>query len=155
MSTTYEYLDGTSMASPHVAGVAALLQAVDPSLTTSEMKAILMDTVDPIAGLSGTSVTGGRLNAYSAVVAAVPPAAPVASDDPYDATEDTQLVVVAPGVLSNDTDADSNDLTVSASDAISAEGGAVVVAADGSFTYDPPTTSSVSTRSTTRCPMVL
>lgn len=135
---TYGYLSGTSFASPHVAGVAALLQAVDPSLTPSETKTILMDTVDPIGGLSGTSLSGGRLNAYSAVVAAVPNAAPVASDDPYDATEDIQLVVgAAAGVLFNDTDPEDDPLTVLAFDATSVEGGTVVVAADGSFTYDP------------------
>jgi len=136
-TSTYAFLNGTSMASPHVAGAAALLKAHDPSITVAEMKATLMNTVDIIGSHSGLTVTGGRLNIRQALDALN--VAPVASDDDYDATEDTQLVVnEANGVLDNDTDADADTLTVSASDTTSAEGGTVAVAADGSFTYDPP-----------------
>jgi subtilisin family serine protease len=135
-STTYEFLSGTSMAAPHVTGTAALLQAVDPTITAAEMKVVLMDTVDSIAGLSGTSVTGGRLNAHSAVLALNE--APVGVDDAYGTDEDSQLVVAAAGVLGNDTDADGDVLSVGGSDAASVEGGVVSVAGDGSFTYDPP-----------------
>ena len=68
------------------------------------------------------------------------PDPPVAVDDSYAATKNTQLSKnAATGVLFNDTDPDGDDLTVSASDATSAEGGTVAVAVDGSFTYDPPT----------------
>jgi subtilisin family serine protease len=56
------------MASPHVAGVAALVLAAEPGLTTSELKSRIMSTVDPIQALSGITVTGGRLNAYKAVI---------------------------------------------------------------------------------------
>ena len=63
----YGMLSGTSMATPHVSGVAALALAVDPSLTVAQLKGRLLDTVDPIPGLSGRTVSGGRLNA-SAVV---------------------------------------------------------------------------------------
>ncbi len=136
-ATTYRFLNGTSMATPHVAGTAALLQAVKPGITAAQMKTILMDTVDPIVGLTGTSVTGGRLNAHLAVLAAASNAAPVAVDNSYGTNEDTQLVVAAPGVLGNDTDADGDQLTVSTFDAASLESGVVSVAADGSFTYMP------------------
>jgi hypothetical protein len=65
--------------------------------------------------------------------------APVAVDDSGSTPQDTQLVVAAPGVLGNDSDPDVGDvLTVSASDPTSVEGGSVSVAADGSYTYDPP-----------------
>jgi hypothetical protein len=102
-------------------------------------------TYDPPADYSGTdtfgyTVSDGALTDTATVTIAVgaTPDAPVASDDPYRTTEDTQLVVVAPGVLGNDTDVDRDQLTVIAFDATSVEGGAVVAAADGSFTYDPP-----------------
>ncbi len=61
--------------------------------------------------------------------------APVAADDAYSATIDTALNVPAPGVLTNDTDADSNPLTaVKVSDPAN---GALTLNADGSFTYTP------------------
>ncbi len=63
----YASLSGTSMAAPHVAGVASLLAARDPKLTPLELKARLMDSVDKPSALAGTSLTGGRLNARKAL----------------------------------------------------------------------------------------
>lgn len=65
---TYDSYNGTSMASPHVAGVAALLWSQYPSLTASEIKDTLLATVDPIAALDGKTLTGGRLNAYQSLI---------------------------------------------------------------------------------------
>ncbi len=62
---------------------------------------------------------------------------PVAVDDAYTATMNTLLTVVAAGgVLQNDFDDDI--LSVTAFSAMSAQGGAVLVNANGSFTYNPP-----------------
>ena len=63
----YDWYDGTSMATPHVSGVAALVKAADPSATGVGLRALLFGTVDPLAALAGKSVTGGRLNAAKAV----------------------------------------------------------------------------------------
>ncbi|NNE11953.1 MAG: tandem-95 repeat protein [Ilumatobacter sp.] len=64
---------------------------------------------------------------------------PTAKDDTYDATEDAILVVTAPGVLSNDTDAEGDDPTVVLpATTSSTQGGSVSLASDGSFTYAPP-----------------
>jgi len=63
----YTYLSGTSMATPHVAGVAALIKARYPELTSDVIKTRIFNSVDPSASLSGKTVTGGRLNAYKAV----------------------------------------------------------------------------------------
>ncbi len=41
---TYYYLGGTSMAAPHVAGIAALMAQKDPTLTAGEAETILQDT---------------------------------------------------------------------------------------------------------------
>ena len=65
----------------------------------------------------------------------VPNTAPTAEDDTYSTDEDQVLEVEAPGVLDNDTDAESDELT--ATDASEPEHGEGVLAADGSFTYTP------------------
>lgn len=60
-------LSGTSMASPHVAGAAAILRAEFPDENFAEIKARLLDTVDVIPAFVGTSLTGGRLNLLGAL----------------------------------------------------------------------------------------
>ncbi len=76
---TYSSFNGTSMATPHVAGVAGLVWAFRPALTAEDVKAIVLSTVDPVASMNGRTVTGGRLNAFRAIAATtgwVPLAAP-------------------------------------------------------------------------------
>ena len=63
----YRSISGTSMASPCVAGVAGLMKAANGALTHTQMRSILLSSVDPKRGLSGKVVSGGRLNAANAV----------------------------------------------------------------------------------------
>ncbi len=63
----FAYITGTSMAAPHVSGVAGLLLSQDPSLTPEEVRAVILLTADPIEGLKGRVASAGRLNAYSAL----------------------------------------------------------------------------------------
>lgn len=63
----YHIASGTSMAAPYVTGVAALILAKYPTLSPAQIKARILDSVDPISALSGYCVTGGRLNAYKAL----------------------------------------------------------------------------------------
>ena len=63
----YGYASGTSMATPHVAGVAALLLAHQPWLGVADAKDLLLRSVDPIESWNGLVATAGRLNAYQAL----------------------------------------------------------------------------------------
>jgi len=54
--------DGTSMATPHVAGAAALYWSQHPNAGWEEVKDALLKTAKPISSMSGKSVTGGKLN---------------------------------------------------------------------------------------------
>jgi subtilisin family serine protease len=65
----YEYLYGTSMASPHVAGAAALLLSANSGLSVSELRAALLSSVDAKASLAGKVASGGRLNIAGALAA--------------------------------------------------------------------------------------
>jgi thermitase len=58
---------GTSMATPTVSGVAALVLSVDPKLSMEDLRARLLKSVDKLPGLSGKVSSGGRINAAMAV----------------------------------------------------------------------------------------
>ena len=68
--TSYQILSGTSMAAPHVSGVAALILSKEPTLTPSQLRKRLMDTTQPLASLKNKTVSGGALDAYAALLAA-------------------------------------------------------------------------------------
>ncbi|HEY4450506.1 MAG TPA: S8 family serine peptidase [Solirubrobacteraceae bacterium] len=63
----YGYLSGGSMASPQVAGAAALILAVSPSFTPQELKADIVGNVDPLPSLAGKVISGGRLDVCKAL----------------------------------------------------------------------------------------
>ncbi len=63
----YEEHSGTSMATPVVAGVAALIAAHEPQLSVAELRRKLLASVDKLDSLKGKVVTGGRINAAKAV----------------------------------------------------------------------------------------
>lgn len=79
-NNTYEYLQGTSMASPNVAGVAALVRAYYPEFTAGEVKKIIMDSGVPVnkevavgsetRNFSDISTSGKMVNAYNALILA-------------------------------------------------------------------------------------
>ncbi|MDP9438521.1 MAG: S8 family serine peptidase, partial [Actinomycetota bacterium] len=64
---TYGGYSGTSMATPHVSGVAALLKAMNPTADDATLKDRILKSVDAKSSLSGKTVTGGRLNAAGAL----------------------------------------------------------------------------------------
>lgn len=63
-------MSGTSQAAPYVAGIASKILLANPKLTPSEVKSILMETVDRKGFLKGRSYTEGVVNSQRAVKAA-------------------------------------------------------------------------------------
>ncbi len=93
-STNYFNLfNGTSAATPFVAGVCALIASADPTLTPSEIRQILQDSADDEVGWAPEDVPGfdefmgwGRVNAYKALVLTLHPdgfADDIEVPDPY------------------------------------------------------------------------
>lgn len=66
----YAYYSGTSMATPHVSGAAALVLS-RCAFDTAHVKEALLGTARPVADLAGITITGGRLDVYSAVQSCV------------------------------------------------------------------------------------
>jgi subtilisin family serine protease len=62
MVSGYATYSGTSMATPHVSGGAALYAASHPGATAAQIKAAILGSAVPTASLNGKCVTGGRLN---------------------------------------------------------------------------------------------
>ena len=69
-ATDYGALDGTSMATPHVAGVVALLKAANKALTPAQVRDIIKKTAAPMAVNSNNECGAGLIDAASAVSAA-------------------------------------------------------------------------------------
>lgn len=67
LGNAYEEKSGTSMATPVVAGVAALVLAEHPRMSVDDLKKKLLASTDPIVALKGKTVTGGRINAAKAL----------------------------------------------------------------------------------------
>jgi subtilisin family serine protease len=61
-ASSYGSYSGTSMATPHVSGAAALYKSLNPSATAAQIKAALLNSAVPTSSLTGRCVTGGRLN---------------------------------------------------------------------------------------------
>ena len=80
-ANTYGSFSGTSMATPHVAGAAALYKSQYPDATAEEIRRILLQTVTPTASMNGRTVTGGRLNV--AAMLAEPPTPSVTISDEW------------------------------------------------------------------------
>ena len=67
LDNEFIYMSGTSMATPFTAALAGMIWSYDSSLTTAQVKDVILTTGDDKASLAGTTVTGKRINAYGAL----------------------------------------------------------------------------------------
>ncbi len=67
LNDSYREASGTSMATPYVAGTAALVLAAEPQLSVEKLRERILQSVDKIDSLDGKVESGGRLNAAKAV----------------------------------------------------------------------------------------
>ena len=67
LGNSYEEKSGTSMATPVVSGVAALIVAENPRISVDQLRKRLLASVDPLPALKGKITTGGRVNAAKAL----------------------------------------------------------------------------------------
>jgi subtilisin family serine protease len=66
-ATSYNTIDGTSMATPAVAGLATMLRAYNPSFTYTDVVNTIKNSGTTTSSLSGKSTTGKAVNAMSAL----------------------------------------------------------------------------------------
>jgi subtilisin family serine protease len=67
LGNEYEEKSGTSMATPVVSGVAALILAEHPRMSVDELREKVLASVDPLPALKAKIATGGRVNAAKAL----------------------------------------------------------------------------------------
>jgi subtilisin family serine protease len=105
----YDSWSGTSMATPHVTGVTALLLAKEPNLTAEEVRARLIRTSQPLSGLKNKVAANGMVNAFFALTDQVAPPdlndpanwtsfkeVSIASSHPYEKNTDQSWEVEVP-----------------------------------------------------------
>lgn len=67
LGNEYEEKSGTSMATPVIAGIAALVVAENPRISVDQLKKRVLASVDPLPALKSKTATGGRVNAAKAL----------------------------------------------------------------------------------------
>jgi subtilisin family serine protease len=105
----YETWNGTSMATPHVSGIVALLMSHERSLNWQQLKERVLMTTRAMAGIKSKTLTGGMVNAHYALINQRPPADPndpanwknkpynISSSHPYENKANLEWIVKEEG----------------------------------------------------------
>lgn len=137
---TEKYIDVTDFIRAGTNTTFSFLIVQDPRWDTNQLHNVAGDTqgdgiriISNEGSAANTSTPGPRLRLVLATAGSNSP--PVAVNDSYTTAEDTPLIVPAPGVLTNDFDADTNALTASV--VTFPTNGSLALNGDGSFNYTP------------------
>ncbi len=104
-NNTYSSYSGTSMATPHVAGMVALMKAANPQATATQIRSAILSTSVPISALAGKVATGGLVNVAAAIAAITgvepppppPPPPPSGAGEPNDSIATATAVTLSSG----------------------------------------------------------
>jgi serine protease AprX len=105
----YTRISGTSMATPHTAGVAALMMEANPELSIDEIKQLMKESATNMPGYESWEVGAGYINAHAAVAAAKGKNADHkksvnnSADSRFTASINMQAVAIAEGALAFET----------------------------------------------------
>jgi subtilisin family serine protease len=149
----YAYLQGTSMATPHVTGAAALLFSLKPSASVTEVRQGLLGSVDRIPSLVGKTFSGGRLDVSAAVdlFDTVAPPAPALGINPPSPADNNQPRLIGSAQRGTRVDVYAN---ATCSGAPVASGGAAELAGSGiAVTVGDDTESEFSVSATDMTPL--
>ena len=133
LNETYGYGSGTSMSTPYVSGLAALIWGTNPNLTATQVKDTILNTGDSESSLNGKTVTGKRIDAFNALTSITRPNATITYSNVNKIVKKGDSLVIT--AQFNEPIADSPTMKITISGANSVDGADMTKVSDTEYTY--------------------